>query len=117
VMMMEGCQVKFLAKIPDVVGMAGFNLFERHISLPRLINIHKKSLRNRDLQVQILLKAIKQLPEFVTMVDHSSYYICINGKPIYRAPVLLNNKVVQVKEARFTSEGQFEVVVSGDIRF
>lgn len=115
VMMLDGWQVKFLSKIPDVVGLSGFQLLERQMAMPKMLK--RNPPKARDLQAQILLKAIRKLPECVLLVDHSSYYLCIAGSPIYRSPVLLNNKAVQIKQVKFAVEGQFEVEATGDVKF
>ena len=111
VSVLEGCQVRFLAKIPDVVGLSSFRLFERQMSMPKLMK--RQTTKDGDLQVKILLKAIRRLPECAVLVDHSCYYVCLAGSPIYRSAILLNNKAVQIRNVKFTSEGHFEVEASG----
>lgn len=112
---LEGCQVRLLAKIPDVVGFHTHRLIQKQQAAPKLLK--RPVPRYNDLQAQVLLKALGRLPEFVVVVDHSSYCVCLAGTPVYRAPVLLHNKVVQMRQVVFTTEDRFEVVTADGVKF
>lgn len=51
------------------------------------------------------------------MVDHSNYYICLNGSIVYRMAILLNNKAVQIKKANFISKSKVQLESLANIMF
>lgn len=62
VRVLGGCAVRLLVRVNEVVGMAGWDLVDREVKVPKLVNVHRLNPKNRELQVEILLKAIKRLP-------------------------------------------------------
>lgn len=51
IQILGGCQVKLLVKIPDVVGLSGFNLFDKDVHIPKILSVHRLNPKNRELQV------------------------------------------------------------------
>ena len=105
VKLLDGFQVKFVVKIPNVITISGFNLMDSTVKVPKLVDVHRLNPKNKDLQVQLLLKAINGLPEYALLVDNSSYNICLGGTIIFRGAILVQDKPVHINSAEIVSHG------------